>query len=113
MKEEALQQLIDAVQKASPVIWQAAYRQVRIESFEYFCGAVFLLSLCLLVFRRGPNVISGLCERPDAGDRAFIKGACYVIGTILAVATCGVSSEALERVINPTFAAIKLLKGLL
>jgi hypothetical protein len=53
--DSAVQQLVDALKQASPVVWQAAYKQVLIDSsFEAVGAFVFLLitvGLIIAAFR--------------------------------------------------------------
>lgn len=99
---EAMQKLIDAVQKASPVVWQAAYRQVWIDFAECCLAVVVLLSVGLLFLRWARTW-------QDSDDRGFGR----VIGWAISLFSLVPFTIAMECIFNPTFAAIKELKGLL
>lgn len=115
---EAMQKLIDAVQRASPVIWQAAYRQVYIDLAEMVLCVIGLLFVArALMLWRKEYIISELGPNPDttfnnpkwdlpALGLALGAMACYLISAILDL-------YIMDYAFNPTFAAIKELKGLL
>ena len=99
---EAMRKLVDAIQKASPIVWQAAYRQVWIEGIEAFVVAIAFLvaGMAFLLWARTWR---------DSGDRAMGKGlGCFI--SLLSI-PCGMF--VLECLLNPTYQAIKNLKGLL
>lgn len=106
---EAMQKFIEAVQKASPVVWAAAYRQVWVEAIE--------ASLCLIILFIGGFIFMRFAKRVkvtgpyDDGEllKVFLWAA-SVLSFTISFFLCG---EVIERLANPTFQAIKNLKGLL
>jgi hypothetical protein len=106
---EAMQKLIDAVQKASPVVWQAAYRQVWVELMEaLLCLVIFIVAgFVLLRFAKRAQVTGPY----DDGELTKIGlWAGTVLSFVISFFLCG---EVIGRIANPTFQAIKNLKGLL
>lgn len=111
---EAIQKLIDAVQKASPVVWQAAYRQVWIDAVEAIITIIILLYAARWMYQRREELI----ERDKDGYRKVdtddpgpvLLGIGVVVCLLLSVPCLWF---AMDSLLNPTFAAIKELKGLL
>ena len=103
---EALKKLIDVVQQASPVIWQAAYRQVFVDGAEFaLLFIVFVLS-AILLWEFG---------RKLADDNADEFGVFFArLGAVVAAWVSLIFFVSmLDCFLNPTFAAIKEIKGLL
>jgi len=103
---EAMQKLIDAVQKASPVVWQAAYRQVWIDGIEslilllgFICGGITLLKFAKYL------------QSENAEEVGIFFAYLGSVGSFLLTIPCLIC--VLDDFFNPTFAAIKNLKGLL
>lgn len=98
---EAMQKLIDAVQKASPIVWQAAYRQVWIDGIENLLLTVFFAVSASLLWKWRKRV------EDEVGQ---------VLLAVLAMASMGLTVIAflftLDFFLNPTFAAIKELRQL-
>lgn len=103
-----VQQLAEAIKNAAPVVWQAAYRQAFIEGIEHACASLLFAVLCWKTFFAESWLI-GFCDRPDKEDRTFVKVISKAIAFLWFLAACGTGSEALERFINPTYAAVKLI----
>ena len=103
---EAMQKLVDAVQKASPVVWRAAYRQVWIDGVENLLLLIACLTGGWLLWRFGQKLTND-----DAAEAGIFFAR---LGAVLAwvfILPCAIS--AFDCFANPTFAAIKELKGLL
>jgi hypothetical protein len=106
---EQVQQVIDAVKNAAPVMWQAAYRQVFIDGFENFLLMVIFLIFARRLYLVGSRYVAN-DKYPDWGDP--IPALC-ITGTIIATLVslpflvCGIDCFA-----NPTFQAIKNLAAL-
>src|SRR2546430_232742 len=98
-----MQKLVDAVEKASPLIWHAAYRQVWIECGEAFVGVVLLLCLWVAWARWVKTWI----DEEDRKIANILGGAiCLIVSLLCAMFI-------FECLANPTYQAIKNLKGLL
>ena len=110
---DAIQKLVDAVQKAAPVVWQAAYRQAYINGVENTLLVIIFFSLGLFLVRvsKWSAVKSGYDGEPDWTEPGPIIAAIGAVGSFLLMIPCTV--EALDCFLNPAFAAIKNLKGLL
>ena len=113
--DEQVQQLIDAVKNAAPVMWQAAYRQVWIDGIENLLVAGTFAILALLLRKTAKYYASrdswgNPSERQDWTEP----------GPILSMVGCGIATlltlpfivEAIDCFANPTFQAIKNLAGL-
>lgn len=108
---ENVQQLAEAIRNAAPVVWRAAYRQVFIEGAEYILGSGFFL-YAIFWARKFEKWGLSFASYPDNGDEVFFKVLGWLmIGACIGFA-CGLGVEAIERFINPAFAAIKLIGGL-
>ena len=105
---EAMQKLIDAVQQASPVVWHAAYRQAWIDGIEnvLLMMGVILLSLVFRQLRKKVLVLDNDVTEPPAILFWILSFGFAVIATPFLIG-------ALDCFLNPAFAAIKNLKGLL
>jgi hypothetical protein len=108
---ESIERLIDIVQKASPTIWQAAYRQVFIDGVENCVCALAFLMVAIYLWRLRPRLWAAYkadessCN--DLGTVVALVGFMFAVG--LAV---GCLCFALDNFANPTFAAIKALAEL-
>jgi hypothetical protein len=102
--DEKMQRLIEAIQKASPVVWHAAYRQVRIESIELAIGIILFTCFSRWLFKESERM-----RKNNTEEWIFVRAGAWLSGFI--VIPC--SACLFEYLLNPTYAAIKELKGLL
>lgn len=98
---ETLQKLLEQIQHAGPVVWDAAYRQVRVELYE-LVGAFCFLTLALVICW----VISFFLERSDAIGLRVGASLVYTIVFIPLVLSAS------DYYFNPTWQAIDKIKGL-
>ncbi len=101
--DETLKLLVEFVRTASPVIWEAVYRQVYVQMFNNFMGIVFFSAvyICLLKFARWVGK-----EDEDSDDATTIK----VIGTLLYILVLIMFIVGIvNRLLNPDYHAIKIL----
>ena|SRR5712664_3481497 len=103
---EAIQKLVEAVQKASPVVWNAAYRQVYINGIENV-----LLFFAFLFAGKALWKFSKKLADDNSDEVGVFFGRLGAIGLFALCIPCVL--EFLDCFLNPTFAAIKQLKGLL
>jgi len=103
---EAIKKLVDAVQQASPVVWNAAYRQVWIDGVENIIWLIASVVGCILLWKLAARLSD------DRGDEVGIffarLGSIVLVPVSLVFLAC-----AIDCFTNPTFTAIKELKGLL
>jgi len=104
---EQVQQVIDAVKNATPVIWQAACRQAWIEGIEEFLWmSAFVALICLFLTWRKH------LPQLDSFDRPLVRSLLW-IGVIGSSALAlGCFCFGMSYFLNPTFAAIKDLAEL-
>jgi hypothetical protein len=102
IKDQALQKLIESVEKASPVLWQGAYRQVWIEALEFLLTAAF----CLFIARLMWNL------RKKIDDDEAIRGIILIGVWVFILLAFGFFLGGLDDIGNPTWEAIKNLRGL-
>lgn len=100
---ETIQQLVEWVKTTSPVVWQAAYRQVYIDGFEYaFTSVIFVIAFFYLF-----SFTKKSWE--DMEEGRLISG----IGLgILGTVTIIFFANAIDCFANPTFQAIHALHHL-
>ena len=92
--------LIELLEKASPLIWETALRQVYIDGITWLVIAMVLATLgcvCFYIHRKNDDW--------GGGELLFAGSILFVLGTL-----CLLSS--LERFSNPNWAAIQLIMGL-
>ena len=104
--DEALKLLVEFVRTASPVIWEAAYRQVYVKVFNGTLGLLFF-SVVYIIWLKFANWIRS--EEPDGIDADVAKwvGTLVYLGVFLMIA-----SGQINRLINPDYYAIKILLSL-
>jgi hypothetical protein len=127
MDETIIQKLIDFIETASPVVWEAAYRQVYVEAisnFLVFLGLVALSVICYRYFTEfrdesirlnkildETNGYTGgtRSKRDDANIASVFFAVCIVLFAGISVFIIG---GVIGRVINPDYYAIKILAGM-
>ena len=104
-----MQKLVDAVQKASPIVWQSAYRQVYVELGEAILGFLLLIIAACVLFHFAKRAkVTGPYD--DGEVTKFVLWAGTVLATFLLFP---LGSFIIDCVANPTYQAVKNLKGLL
>lgn len=95
---EAMQKLVDAVQKASPVVWDAAYRQAKIDAWENIFAIAVLAVLIYGCYRIGKYFL-----RDDDKDSGGAVVAASIIGVILTIILfiCAVIAARIESQNSP------------
>lgn len=115
MGEDVVQKLIEFVQNASPVVWNAALKQVQVDAVLYFIGAVVFLVLtigCISLTRWSNNKKK---EATDWNESDYDLGIYFgAAGAVLfTLCTVGFICEMVVRLINPTWYAIQNILNLL
>ena len=101
---QPLQQLVEWVKTASPVLWQAAYRQVYVNGIEEIIGIVFFAALAFFGLSR-------VRENWDEWDEVVVFFA--VLGVLVSfIISFAFLFGAIDDFANPTFQAVKNLAGL-
>lgn len=107
-----MQQLAALAAKVGTPIWHAAVRQVWVGALvELFWIAAIIVAMRLLL--RGYAVsIKREQERlyGDADILKLMRGVVWVVGSLVVM---GLASDVLMTVVNPTYAAVQRLTGLL
>ena len=102
---EAIGQLVDWLKTASPIVWQAAYRQVYIDGFENILLAIFFIIVSVLFWRLATHA-----RKNDWGDLGVrLSYGAFGVAALIAI-PCLI--EAIDCFGNPTFQAIKYLASL-
>jgi dipeptide/tripeptide permease len=103
MKPE-MQQLVEWLQQASPVVWQAAYRAVWVDAIESFAWFVMLAGIAIRC-----------AKHTKANWKSMEEGRVVwsVLIIMLALAAVTLLTNCITDVSNPTWEAIKEIAGLL
>lgn len=119
MEKELLERLIDFVEGASPVVWEAAMKQVQVSLIQSLMWVVFFIisaSVCFYLGRWQWKWYKELTEggrRGRGDDHDAMAVVLWIIAAfLLIVAFMGIVSS-LGRIINPEYYAIKELVGFL
>jgi hypothetical protein len=105
---DAIQKLVDAVQKASPVVWQAAYRQAYLSGFEWLLLLIVLIAITTILTKMGL-----FYHRRDESDDGIGVVLCSIGAGISLIVSTFIVATVLDCFVNPTFQAIREIKGLL
>jgi succinate dehydrogenase hydrophobic anchor subunit len=103
---EAVQRLVETIQNASPAIWQAAYRQARIDAWENL-ALVAALAVAAIVLWRLPRKLLR-----SNGDVELLIALVWVGSAICVVLAVFSALAFADNTFNPTFAAIKEITSL-
>jgi hypothetical protein len=100
--DKLLQQLIDAVKMATPVIWEALVRQVYVSTIAFGVGGVILcvFSIALAVAGKKTDISDG----DHSIQYAFWFFSFFFASASMALFTCGVM-----RWLNPNYYAIQMI----
>ena len=102
---EAIGQLVEWLKTASPIVWQAAYRQVYIDGFENILLVIFFITVSVLFLRLATHA------RKNNWDDLGI-GLSYGAFGLAALIAIPCLIEVIDCFANPTFQAIKYLASL-
>jgi len=112
--DQAMQKLVDAIEKASPLLWHAAYRQVFVELAEQAFAIAVLVFCARILIRIRKKAMTPADENHYAANADDpVPLLCAVGAAICGVAIFVLCICVLDYSLNPTFVAIKELKGLL
>jgi len=104
MAEELISELVEFVRTASPLIWQAFYKQVYIEAISNTAIGIVLLIITVILwvwfFKERKKFIESVYARDE--DYWFIAGT----GFLSTVITVAVLITVLTRFLNPNYYAI-------
>lgn len=107
MTEQALQQLIELIKNASPVVWQAIMKQVTANSFELLFWS--LVSFCAMFIFLKLAAYGNKMKQEEKDDwetpylsGIFLAALCFTVASMFLI-------EVLERFYNPEFYAIRYI----
>lgn len=122
---DILEKLVQFVETASPVIWQAAMRQVYVNAVSYLVWGVVFLALTVVavyvvrrIYRTRHEIQAKKEATRAAGgyyygrdeDENEITAILAAIGAIaFGITALGLAQAGIARFVNPTFYAIRLL----
>lgn len=105
---EAIQELIDFIKTASPVIWETLIRQVYVEVAGKILWVVGLLVLCFFLFRFGKKFYEKYQEDSySMFDLAYYT--CLFFSGASGVMAFSLIVSAIMWAINPQFYAIRYI----
>lgn len=120
--EEALQKLIEFVENASPVIWQALVKQAYVDAVGQLLGAIFFGFMALQLFKVAKGRLKRVAEMKGANadpksydlysdmDSQYFMYAGSTVGWVLSfVITLSNIYAAIGRFINPNYYAIQMI----
>ena len=107
--DKVLQELIEFVKSASPVIWQALYKQVYVEALASFLWAIGLAVLAVILFRIAKWAMAKKEEEGYMSDWEILYGFCYFFSGVAGVVAFGFLVSAIKWVANPEFYAIRFI----
>lgn len=112
MNEETVKRILDAVQNSAPKVWEAAYRQARIDAFEYL--AFFLiLSLATVAFAAiFKKLYVEYRNENSTWDADLCFGgmtALWVLGVLSLWGSIAMLFSAISNLANPDMAAIEII----
>ena len=112
---ETLQELVEMVRVASPMLWQIARQQVWANLVETVLWLVFALFALLASVRwyrwLDTKIEKGTWDTGDDYEVGKIVAALIVIAST--IATTGLLGGIVKALVNPNYYAIKVIAGLL
>jgi hypothetical protein len=105
MNDELLRQLIEAVQGASPILWEAAMRRAYTEIVLNFFWTAGLLGSALWLSRSA-------YKNREEWDETFPVALIYIVAGVLVLIGAITLSEFILDLSSPTYAAIDELMDL-
>ena len=100
---EPIQQIADAIKAASPVIWESALKQVRIDGIECLIAGVVFLTMASITIYKGVR-----SRGIDEDDYYILWWTAASVGTIISSVAI---VYAINCFFNPTYTAIKYILG--
>lgn len=128
MMDEALQKLIDFVEQAAPVMWEASYRQsyvVAIRDLLFFIGMMALAVYCARWYFHFGDLVNVINEKiaqetgwssglkTDRENAQLARGIFAFLVIVIVGAAILVVGGVIGRIINPDYYAIQNLIGLI
>jgi uncharacterized membrane protein YidH (DUF202 family) len=107
--DQVLQELVEFVKTASPVIWEALYRQVYVIAASRLLWAIGLAVLIYGALRFAKTAWAWHEEDGGFADYNQLAYVCYVISVVLGTAAFGLVVSAFMRLANPNYYAINLI----
>lgn len=109
MEEQALKEFIEFVRTASPVIWQALYKQVYVEAIGFVAWSVVMLILTVILVRFGK--FAGVKEKKGGylNDWGLVQGFSYFLAAVTTLVAFGLFLSFIMRFANPEFYAFRLI----
>lgn len=111
MIDQVLQKLIEFLQEASPLVWQALVKQVYVEAFSKFAWGALLLVCAFLLARVAAKSKASYEEEYRDGRWAedSAAGFVYLMSLLVGVGGFAFVVSALKWVANPEYYAIRLI----
>jgi len=110
--DSALQELIEFVKSASPVIWQALYKQVYVEALSFLIWAIGLAFVAIMLVRFAKFANSKKVQEEEYGkytDWGVVSYASYVSASIVGLIAFALLVSAIKWASNPEFYAIRFI----
>ena len=107
MIDQVLLELVEFVKGASPVIWEALYRQVYVEALGGILWSVGLFCLSAILFRLGKFCYGQHTKSYDSWDIAYVFS--YFSAGASSVIAFGLLVSAVKYLANPEFYAIRFI----
>jgi len=107
--DKVLQELIEFMKSASPVVWQALYKQVYVEALAFFLWAIGLAVLAVVLVRVAKWAMAKKEEDGYLSDWGIVYGLCYFFSGVAGIVAFGFLVSALKWVANPEFYAIRFI----
>lgn len=106
-----LEELIELVKNASPIIWDALYRQVFVEGLSYLIWAVFLIFVAVGFVRlaKWSALKAKKIKSYLTNDFEIITMFAYAFSVISGFASFSLFVTAIKWFSNPSYYAIKIL----
>jgi lipoprotein signal peptidase len=107
--DKVLQELIEFMKSASPVIWQALYKQVYIEAAASFLWAIGLAVLAVVFVRVAKWAMAKKEEDDGYSDWEIVYGFCYILSCATGIVAFSLLVSAIKWIANPEFYAIRFI----
>lgn len=104
--EQVLQELIEFVKSASPLVWETLYRQVYVEALGVFLWVIGLVVAIVTLIRLAKW--SKQQEDEDTDWEGF-DITLYVASALIGVFAFGLLISVVKYIANPNYYAIKLI----
>jgi len=110
MIDQALQDLINFIKNAAPMVWETLIRQVYNDAITYTFWALTLLVFTIILFRVGKRWEKTSEEEHDDSGICMLP---YAFAVIFIIAIPILISNAIRMFVNPNFYAIKSILGMI